>query len=353
MLRHALALAPEHPGAINNLGMVWSDVGNIDSAIACFEHACALEPDNPQFHCNVAMTRLRCGEFNAGWPRYEWRLSLNGIAPRRFAQPRWRGEPLHGRRIFLHTEQGFGDMIQFLRYVPGVVERGGRVILETRSELFPLVLNYSGVEQIVCMGDAPGDFDLYCPLLSVPAVLGTTLENLPSAVPYLTAPAASAAIWHQRLGGPTNLLRVGLAWRGRPQPRGRSIPINIFAPLALPGRVIFYSLQIEPLSPTDSLPNGLDLTDLSSNITDFAELAGIITQMDLVISIDTAVAHLAGAMGKPVWVLLPKPADWRWLLDRTDSPWYPSMRLFRQQVRGQWGPVLQSVAVALKQQVQH
>lgn len=349
-LQHAITLAPGYPGAHNNLGMVWSDLRRFDKALASFDRAIALAPDNARYHTNRGITLLRCGDFPAGWPEYEWRLKLEAAPPRRWTQPRWQGEPLDGRRIFLHAEQGFGDMIQFLRYVPRVVARGGRVVLESPPELLRLFDGAIPVERLVRLGDDPGDFDCYCPLLSLPGVFQTDLAHIPTPAAYLQPPPLLADTWRRRLAPTENCFRVGLAWRGRPHPRGRSIAPAHLAPLAA-GEVTFFKLHTETApGDADALPARLRLLDGPAR-ADFADLAGLITQMDLVISIDTAAAHLAGAMGKPVWVLLPTPSDWRWLHDRQDSPWYASMRLFRQQRPNDWPPVVERVAAALTEAV--
>lgn len=297
------------------------------------------------------MSLLRRGDFAPGWQNYEYRLRTREARPRKFDRPRWQGEDLNGRRILLHVEQGFGDMVQFLRYVPQVIERNGRVVLETPAELLRLLESAWAVERMVRLGEDPGDFDVHCPLLSLPGVFGTTAATIPAATPYLWPPPRLVDHWNRRIGPRGERLRVGLAWAGRPFPPGRSVPLELLAPLAEAGDIDFYSLQKgDAAAESAKPPAGLRWIDWSSDVRDFADVAAIVAAVDLVIGIDTAAAHLAGAMGKPVWVMLRHVADWRWLAGREDSPWYPSMRLFRQQKPGEWRQVVEQVAMCLRDQ---
>ncbi len=263
----------------------------------------------------------------------------------------WGGEDLNGRTILLGAEQGFGDVIQFARYVPEVAKRGGRVILMCYAELVRLLQGMEGVEQI-CSRNPPPAFDVHCPLASLPGVMGTRLDSIPAEVPYLKADAAISETWGKKIGPRGDRLRVGLVWAGQPshnRDMERSVLLSQFGPLVSRRDVAFYSLQKgEAAGQVKDPPMGMELIDFSADLRDFAETAGLISQLDLVITVDTAVAHLAGAMGKPVWVLLARLPDWRWLLDREDSPWYPTMRLFRQRTMGDWEDVIRRVAKELE-----
>jgi hypothetical protein len=268
--------------------------------------------------------------------------------------PAWRGESLAGRTIFLHAEQGFGDAIQFVRYVPMVVARaraeGGRVMLGCRHQLSRL-FEIPGVDAIVQLGQAlPSPVDVQCPLMSLPMVFGTTLETIPNAVPYLAAPADRVDAWRRRVDddGTGSNVRVGLAWAGNPalaRDRIRSAAFRDFAPLSTVPNVAFYGLQLGR-DDRDDTPRPR-LIDHTERLTDWTETAALVANLNLVISVDTGVAHLAGALAQPTWTLLPFAGEWRWLTDRTDSPWYPTVRLFRQQRGGDWSGVIREVAAEL------
>jgi hypothetical protein len=258
---------------------------------------------------------------------------------------------LEGRSLLLHTEQGLGDAVQFIRYLPLAAQRGARIIIECQAELQRLFQTMSGNYQTVVRGQPLPAFDLHCPLLSLPWVFGTNLASIPNDVPYLHADAEDAGRWQDRLGGHCALLKVGLAWAGKPthqNDRNRSMKLARLAPLGqLPG-VHFFSLQKgTAAAEAKAPPAGMELVDWTEELKDFADTAALIANLDLVIAVDTAVVHLAGAMGKPVWTLLPFASDWRWLLDRADSPWYPTMRLFRQATPGDWDGVIRRVAAEL------
>jgi hypothetical protein len=256
------------------------------------------------------------------------------------------GSDLTGRRLLLWAEQGLGDTIQFVRYATQFARQGARLVLECAPQLERLMQSLSGIDSVVTRETSPGEFDVHLPLLSVPRLFGTTTHSIPAAVPYLAPAAADRERWRAELGGGEGL-RVGLVWAGSPthaDDRNRSIAPELLEPLLeLPG-VRWFSLQIGARA--DHAPRG-PLTDLAPRLVDFAETAAVIANLDLVLSVDTAVAHLAGAVGAPVWTLLPYVPDWRWMLDRDDSPWYPTMRLFRQQHRGEWQPVIERVAAEL------
>jgi hypothetical protein len=352
--QRALALMPQYAEAYNNLGNVLQERGLWKDAMDCFRRAVTLKPDYAQAHFSHAMTRLLFGNFSEGWSEYEWRwgitvLKLEGQA---LPQPLWDGSKISGRTILLHAEQGLGDTIQFIRYVPLVAKLGAQVIVQCQPELKSLLDRVEGMTCLKAKGEPLPAFDLQAPLLSLPLAFATTADTIPAHVPYLSAEPKLVAAWKRRLGAKRRALRVGLAWAGRQthtNDRNRSCPLAIFAPLAGVRDVTFYSLQKgEAAREAAAPPEGMTLIDLAGALSDFAETAALISQLDLVISVDTAVAHLAGAMGRPVWTLLPFAPDWRWLLVREDSPWYPTMRLFRQNRLGDWPEVFTQVAEALK-----
>jgi len=335
--RQALALDPNQPTAFGNLGVALADLGRIDEAIACYRQALALDPNDASAHNGLGLALLLKGEFAAAWPHHEHR-------PRdwagEFVVPRWRGEPLDGDRILLHAEQGMGDTLQFVRYVPMVASRGGRVVLATVPALAPLFAGLPGVEELVTGRKPPADLAWHCPLMSLPLAFGTTRDTIPGPWPYLQAPGDRLAPWRERIGS-EGMLKVGLVWKGQPKlrrDRARSLPPEALAPLAGLAGVTYYSLQKTATgSAAAELPPALQAIDLADGFADYGETAAALMALDLVITVDTSVAHLAGALGKPVWVLISKVPDWRWGLGGTDSAWYPSVRLFRQSQAGRLG----------------
>jgi tetratricopeptide (TPR) repeat protein len=349
----AIALRPDHADALKNRGMVLQALGRCDEAVADFDSAIALRPDHAQTHLSKAACLLQSGDFGGGWPEYEWRLRLPELAAsvRDFPQPRWMGErSIAGRTILLYGEQGLGDTIQFSRFVPEVVARGGRVVLEVQRSLVRLLANLPGVAEAVAQGDDLPPFDLHCPLPSLPSVLGTALENLP-VKPYLAAGPELAVPWLQRVRAFPSL-RVGLVWAGTTSlgaDSRRSMAFAALRPLAEVRGVSFLSLQKDRAAGQMGRSEALRPYDFTDELIDFADTAALVEALDLVISIDTSVAHLAGALGKPVWVLLRFDADWRWLRDRDDCPWYPTARLFRQTAPGDWDGVVSRVAAALRE----
>jgi Flp pilus assembly protein TadD len=351
--RQAIALGPSFADAHSNLGIALRDKGQLDDAITAYRQALALKPDYPEAHHNLALLLLLRGDFLAGWNEFEWRWRCKQFPSpcRTFDQPQWDGSDLAGRTILLHAEQGFGDTIQLIRYVPLVASRRGKVILQCGPELQRLLGRTTGIARWVGPGGDLPPFDIHCPLLSLPRAFGTTLQSIPQAVPYLQADAEGVERWRRELAADGGRFRVGLAWAGRPthrNDRNRSLSLSTLAPLAQARGMTFYSLQKgEAGKQAANPPAGLELVDWTAELNDFADTAALIANLDLVISVDTAVVHLAGAMAKPAWTLLPFVPDWRWLLEREDSPWYPTMRLFRQPSRGDWGSVIARVAEAL------
>jgi tetratricopeptide (TPR) repeat protein len=347
----ALKLRPDYAEALTNRGIALHALKRFDDEMASYERALALQPDYAEAHFNAGWCRMLRGDFS-GWSEYEWRWQTAlRRAKRDFAEPLWSGaQGVADKTVLLHAEQGFGDTIQFCRYAPLVAERAGRVILEVQAPLRELMCDLPGVAQIVSRGETLPDFDLQCPLLSLPHVFGTELSTVPAGVPYLRARPQDVAAWNALLG-PRNRPRIGLAWSGSPShrnDRNRSIALAAFLPL-LDTDAVYLSLQPNvAAADTELLDRHGGIARPGDKLKTFADTAALIANLDLVITVDTAVAHLAGALGKPVWVLLPFVPDWRWLLDREDSPWYPTARLFRQDDSRTWDAVIARVGAALR-----
>jgi tetratricopeptide (TPR) repeat protein len=346
----ALAAMPGHPQILTNRGHALRRLDRPVEALADFDAALEQAPRFPEAHFEAGMARLTLGDFG-GWKQYEWRWQTGTFAGSR-RQPGarlWLGEvPLHGKSILLHAEQGFGDTIQFIRYAPLLAERGAKVLCEVQRELLPLLSGLDAVE-VIAEGEPLSGFDLHCPLLSLPLAFGTTAETIPASVPYLSAPADRVAFWRDRLPkGP----RAGFVWSGSQAHKNdanRSIPLAALAKLFESPPLGCFSLQKE-LRAADGevladLPN---LVHLGDQLRDFADTAAVASLLDVVVSIDTAVAHLAGAMGRPVVILLPHAADFRWMRQREDTPWYPTARLIRQPRFGDWGSVIARLAGELR-----
>jgi tetratricopeptide (TPR) repeat protein len=371
----AMFLDPTMAAALINHASMLAMLGRHQEALEDFTRASAMFPDNADVHWNEALCRLTMGDFKGGWREHEWRWQTNALRPgqRHFPQKLWLGETsLAGRTILLWGEQGFGDMLQFCRFAPlvaalcapgdsaGDAATAVNVVLEMPSALARLIRTMPGPQRIVAQNEPLPEFDVHCPLLSLPLALGTTLETIPAAIPYLAADPDQALAWRIRLAAVPGL-RVGLVWAGNPRTaqralaaidRRRSLPLSRMAPLgAVPG-VTFVSLQKgHRADEAKTPPRGMELYDWTDELWDFADTAALIAGLDLVIGVDTSVVHLAGALGKPVWVLNRYDACWRWLYGRTDSPWYPTMRLFRQARFGDWDGVIAEVQAALRQLV--
>jgi tetratricopeptide (TPR) repeat protein len=351
--KKAVELKSDYADGYNDLGVALSDEGRPDKAIAAFREAIRLKPDLASARLHLALTLLLTGDFVGAWPEYEWRWQAEGFkSPRRpFVQPQWKGEELAGETILLHAEQGYGDTIQFVRYAEMVAARGGNVLLECHRKLTPALKGVAGIKEIIPTGQALPPFDVHCPLMSLPGVFNTTPNSIPASVPYLKPDPQLLEAWDKRLETSRPGFRVGLAWAGRPVHSGdksRSMHLSALAHLAALEGVRFFSLQKGPaVEQADAPPAGMEIVNLDAQLLDFADTAAAISLMDLVISVDTAVVHLAGALAKPVWVMLPFVPDWRWQLEREDSPWYPTMRLFRQPALGDWGSVIDRVAEGL------
>ncbi|MFB2833840.1 tetratricopeptide repeat protein [Floridanema evergladense] len=380
----SLALDDTNALAYNNLGTAFNSQGNLAAALACFEQGLILEPNNAESHYNLAtfyqeqrlyekalaccdraieinpnyadaywtrsLILLRLGDYKRGFIEYEWRWQRKENKPRTLSKHIWDGANLAGKTILLQAEQGMGDLIQFIRYVPLLVKLEGCVVVECHPPLVRLLKSVTDIKKVVAIGDRLPEFDVYIPLLSLPRILGTTLETIPAEIPYLK-PWESVSL---KLEIPSsNCLKVGLVWAGNPEhpsDRQRSCSLQDFLPILNLQNIVFYSLQKGVKSAEiNEISCPTNLLDLSSKINDFADTSAVISQLDLVITVDTSVAHLAGALGKRVWVLLCYNADWRWLTEREDSPWYPTMRLFRQNRRGDWQELIERLAQSLQE----
>ena len=370
----ALTIVPRMADLHNNLGNVYHDKGELDAAIECFHRALELRPIyaeaynnlgyaaygnaqyeqalhycrhalqiNPNFQAarwNIALILLLLGDFEPGWREYgrRWTVKELDVARPKLGKPEWDGSDLTGKTILLYPEQGYGDCIQFIRYLPLLKDRGARVVVVMPPELVSLLNQVPGLDQMLVTGAALPPFDCHCPLMSLPSLFGTTLATIPGGVPYLHPDSQRLSHWRARM--PAGKLKIGISWAGRathPNDHNRTMGLARFAALASVPDTWFCSLQkgaasIEARTP----PPGMHLVDWTDELTDFSDTAALIGALDMIISVDTAVVHVAGAMNKPAWVFLPLVPDWRWLLDRTDSPWYPSIRLFRQVKYKDW-----------------
>ena len=359
-----LALRPDHTRSLAGRATALNDLDRLDETLEAIDAWTALEPDNAAARWNQALVLLALGQFRRGWRLFEQRWNLDGAwrdQPQVNAPP-WRGETdLRGRRILLFGEQGLGDSIQFCRYIPLLARRGAIVLLSVPEPLVRLMRTLDGVDRVVAETEAPPAVDLLCPLMSLPLACDTDMDSIPANVPYLHPDPAASAMWLQRLRslpGP----RIGLVWSGNPRrddpdlnalDSRRSMPLAAMAPIArIPG-VSFVSLQKgDAAAQAVTPPRGMVLHDWTGELDDFADTAALVAALDLVITVDTSVVHLAGALGKPVWLLNRFGGCWRWLRERTDSPWYPTLRLFRQHARGDWDGVMTDVAAALMAEIQ-
>ncbi len=378
--RAALKLKPDYLEARINLGTALKEQGSLDEAVACFRTALAssqtlavlhynlgntlkaqrrlaeaaaclrraieLSPGHVESHYNLGRVLLAQGDMAAGWEEYEWRWRTPHMIPARrsFAQPQWRGEAAEGRTLLIHAEQGFGDTLQFCRYAPLAAARGLRVVLQVPKPLIRLLRSLPEVD-VIETGELPPPIDLHCPMLSLPLAFGTTLATIPAA-PHLRPDAAQATAWRARLEASGSRPRVGLAWAGSATMQlddRRSLTPGHLAPLLAIAGVEFISLQKDRVAAADA-----PLAGFMDEMQDFADTAALIDNLDLVISVDSAVAHLAGALGKPVWLLDRFDPCWRWLAGRLDSPWYPLLRIYRQPRPGDWGAVLAEAAADLR-----
>jgi len=338
-----LALDPTHVDAHYNRGNTLRELRRHGEALASYRHALALAPDRADIHVNEALTLLRMGNLREGFAAYEWRLRG---APQPLPAPGWRGAPdIAGKTIFLQAEQGFGDTLQFIRYAPLLAARGARVMAVLPAPLKPLVATMADVTALTA-GDPSPEFDFHCPLMSLPLAFGTELATIPANVPYLHARPDRIDFWRHRL--PATGRRIGVAWAGSAGfagDRQRSMAFSALAPLLGTAGVAWVGLQREvPAGDLTTLGAAGNFVNIGPDLRDFADTAAVVAQLDLIIAVDTALVHLAGALAKPVWVMLPYSPDFRWMLDRVDSPWYPTARLFRQPTPGDWASVITRVA---------
>jgi Flp pilus assembly protein TadD len=359
----ALALAPDGAETNNNRGNALLALGRPADALLSYRRALAERPDYAEARTNEGLSLLALGDLPSGWASYEhrWRLPKMQQSASGFAALLWTGEqPVAGKRLLLHAEQGLGDTLQFCRYAPLVAALGAQVVLEVQPPLQQIMSTLQGVSEVIAQGDERPPFDLQCPLMSLPRAFGTTIETIPAEIPYLASDPTRVAQWRERLVHHTGR-RIGLVWAGNPRRDDaeshsvdlrRSLPLSAFRSLATLADTVFVSLQKgEPARQVRALSDRLPVIDWSDDLVDFADTAALVQALDLVIGVDTSVVHLAGALGKPVWVLNRFDRCWRWLQDRTDTPWYPAMRLFTQPAPGCWAPVMAELREALSRGV--
>ncbi len=354
LLTNALQMAPGLAELHGNISPILISQNRIDAAIKHLDTALEIAPGYPEAHFVKGLALLVAGDLPRGLPEYEWRWQCRDFtSPRVHTDiPHWQGEQLTGKTLLVHAEQGLGDTLQFVRYSQKLAKTGGKIILECQPSLKSLLSGTAGIDQVIAQGEPIPPVDFKIPLLSLPFAFATTIDTIPAETPYISAPAEKTAIWQARLQEAERTgLRVGLVWAGRPEhknDRNRSISLTALAPLAEAASTTFISLQKgggeEELL---SAPPRFNILPCGPLLEDFTDTAGLVVNLDLIITVDTSVAHLAGAMGKPVWLMVPFSPDWRWLLDRQDSPWYPSMRLFRQPSQGDWASVVQQIKAAL------
>jgi tetratricopeptide (TPR) repeat protein len=346
--RRRIEQNPDDAAALANLANLLVEIGRHEDALACLEKATALDPQYAEAHLSKAFLLLLRGDYARGWKEYEWRWRVDAFnaSVRRFSQPVWDGRTGGGETVLIHGESGFGDMLQFVRYAPLVAARCGTVLLECQPQLRPLLEGFEGVHRVVARGEALPPFTAHVPLIMLPGIFGATLDDVAWRGPYVRADAQRVAAWRS-LVEPGPGLKVGLVWAGNPAnwgDRKRSLSLDMLAPLARVPGATFYSLQVGPAAAeAASPPPGLRLVDHTGRIRDFSDTAALISLLDAVLTIDTSVCHLGGAMGAPTWVLLGFAADWRFHLERSDNPWYPTMRLFRQPRDGDWAGAVDKV----------
>jgi tetratricopeptide (TPR) repeat protein len=350
-LQHSLKLKPNFPEAWNNMGgcflgqgVTHCDDADLDEAERCYKRAIELKPQYAEAHANLAVLHLLRGRFEDGWKEWEWRWRGKESMLHRYRRPLWRGEPLDGKTILLHTEGGLGDTLQFFRYVRLLHDQGARVLLQCPKSLLLVLSGFPGVELLASDAQHVPDFDIHAPLMSVPGIVGTTSTSIPAAVPYVLADPERTAFWKHKLSS-SHGLKVGIAWQGNPEYLGdkrRSVPLAYFEPLAqIPG-VRLFSLQMgRGREQLEKVAADWSISDLG---LPFSETAAVMMNLDLIVTSDTVVAHLAGALARPTWLAVCYTPDWRWFLRRADSPWYPTMRLFRQPGPDQWTAVFESMA---------
>jgi hypothetical protein len=352
--RRAIELNPKFFDAYNNLGNGLRAQGLPADSVSCYDQALTLRPGNAQMHLSRALAWLQMGDFERGWPEYEWRLKCEEYAIPTLTKPRWNGAPLEGQTILLFADHGIGDTLQFIRYAPLVHERGGRVVVACQKKIARLLASCPGVEDVAAKGSPLPEHAVYVPLMSLPMIFGTQLSTIPSRVPYLHADAESVNRWRAAVG-PPQAFKIGVVWQGNPRhrhDRERSFRLAHLEELARARGVQLVSLQgIFGLDQLTEVESRFTVTRLGEQLSDFMDIAAVMQSLDLVIAPDTALVHLAGALGVPVWLALSFAPDWRWLLERQDSPWYPSMRIFRQKQWGDWRDVFDGMADELRKTI--
>jgi tetratricopeptide (TPR) repeat protein len=352
--REAIRLKPDYCDAHNNLANVMADSRRPAEAIAGYREALRHQPDYAEIHWNLALNLLLQGDFAEGWQEYGWLSRCKEFRSPNWnlPQPTWDGRELNGQTILLHAEQGFGDAIQFVRYVPHIAQRGGKVVIQCQRELAELFRATPDLGRIITTDEPRPPFDTHCSLIELPMIFRSDERSIPASVPYLRVDESLLESWRQRVAALPGRLRVGLAWAGNPvhkRDRKRSMQLAQFQSLASNPEITFVSLQKGAAAEQgQSAPAGITLVDFTAELPDFHQTAALISNLDLVIAVDTAVVHLAGALGKRVWLLIPAVPDWRWLLDRSDSPWYPTLRIFRQKESGDWDSAVRAIAEAIK-----
>jgi tetratricopeptide (TPR) repeat protein len=353
----AIEIEADNADAHNGLGGAMSGLRRWDDAIASYRRAIAIEHDHANAHAGLSLALLSKGSLVEGFEEYRWRWQVAGIKDRvpAVSCPQWEGEDLTGKTILAYCEQGYGDSLQFIRYVRPLSNLASKVVVVTSEPLVGLFQSIANIDVRADLSD--GGCDYWTPLMCLPRLFGTSIDTIPADVPYLAADPEKAMRWGERIAGTGGGIRVGLVWAGEPRKhdprlnaidRRRSLSLRQFAPLARAAPVHFYSLQKgDPSAEARNPPNGMELTDFTAVLDDFGDTAALLANLDLVISVDTSVAHLAGALAKPVWILSRFDGCWRWLNGREDSPWYPTARLFHQKTPGAWDEVMQRVAVEL------
>jgi len=350
MFQTALRLHPQEVETLNNLGAAHLSLGQIDEAIATYQLAIALKPQFAEAHFNLGVALLLSGDLDRGWREYAWR-ARSPLEPKN--KPRWDGSSLAGKTILLYPEQGMGDTIQFIRFASVLKDRGAHVLFGCPEPLIRLLQTCAGIDELLPDRAPLPPFDCYAPLLSLPGLLGVNLTTIPASVPYLSALPDLVNSWRAKLSHLKGF-RVGIAWQGNPKHKGdrhRSMPLAQFEALARIEGVQLISLQQGFGSEQIAQLNDRFAVYDPGVLVDFMDSAALMSNLDLIVTVDTAIAHLAGALGLPTWVALPRVPDWRWLLNRDDSPWYPTLRLFRQEQSGEWAPTLARIAANLKQQI--
>lgn len=348
-LQALLQAQPDSAEAHNCLGLVLREQGRFEDALRCFVRTLELDPNLEYAHQNLSALCLLMGDFQEGWRAYRWFWNLRSPYDE-LQRPLWDGFDICGKSILIHAGAGFGDTLHFIRYASLVKERGANVLVGCKREIASLLKSVDGIDCVIVEGETIPHFDVQSSLFRLPIIFETTIDTIPAKIPYVSVDERLIETWKRRIDHRNDYLKVGFAWAGGHRIgtyRFRAFPPHLLPHLLRAENVLFYSLQVGSRQSLKSIIDAPNVIDLTREIRDFADTAALILNLDLVISIDTAVAHLAGALGKPVWTLLPFVPDWRWLLEREDSPWYPTMRLFRQPSPGDWHSVISRVSEKL------